>query len=523
MRSRSGSGVLSAVDHDRDGTSPGHVNADRPGWRRLQASLRGATILPLVASAAVAGCGNSAVPSTSASSSVTTSQTAAVPSSAPFVRSDTEWTTYMGDPARSGVGPSTPVAASPHRTWTAPVDGDVYAEPLVTGGSVIVATEQDSVYSLDAATGAIRWRAHLGDPVALAQLVCGNIDPNGITSTPVVDSAAGVVYAVAMLGGPLRHELFAVRLSDGGVLWHRTVDPPGTSPRVHQQRGSLNLAHGRVYFSYGGFAGDCGRYHGWVVAAPTDGASHIDAWQVPANVGGAIWAPPGPVVSTSGDVWVSTGNTLAGAGDTAGTYDGANSVMRLDPALSAPTDQWAPQNWGELNHGDIDLGSLAPALLPAGLVFVAGKEGIGYLLRDTHLGGIGGEVFKGKVCQQGGASKGAYGGAAVGAGLVLVPCKDGLTALRIDASTPSFTVAWRAAPGANSAVVAYGLVWTVAAIGPNGSQDIWNGSLTGIDPATGAVKTQLALGGIPHYAAPAAAGGSLYIAGLGKVYAVSAA
>jgi hypothetical protein len=65
------------------------------------------------------------------------------------------------------------------------------------------------------------------------------------------------VYAVGMLSGPLRHELFALRLADGGVAWHRVVDPPGALPRVHQQRGSLNLANGRVYFSYGGFAGDC--------------------------------------------------------------------------------------------------------------------------------------------------------------------------------------------------------------------------------------------------------------------------
>src|SRR3984893_2470071 len=91
--------------------------------------------------------------------------------------SPADWTTYMGDTMRSGVGPATPRAPTPHRTWTAKVDGDVYAEPLVAGLSVIVATEHDSIYALNAATGAVRWRQHLGEPVPLRLLECGNIDP----------------------------------------------------------------------------------------------------------------------------------------------------------------------------------------------------------------------------------------------------------------------------------------------------------------------------------------------------------
>jgi outer membrane protein assembly factor BamB len=437
----------------------------------------------------------------------------------PFVRSDTQWLTYMGDPARSGTGPANPTVGSPHRTWTAQVDGDVYAEPLVTGGVVIAATEHDTVYALDAATGAVRWKNHLGEPVPLADLYCGNIDPNGITSTPVLDPAAGLVYTVALLNSPVRHELFALRLSDGSIAWRRSADLPGTDPHLEQQRGSLNLVNGRVYFSYGAFAGDCGPYHGIAVAASTDGGGRLDAWQVPSNSGG-IWAPPGPVISAAGDVWVSTGNT--GTLSEAEKYDDANAVIRLDAGLSKAVDLWAPKNWVQLNNGDTDLGSLAPALLPGGIVFVAGKEGVAYLLREGHLGGIGGEVFKDTVCERRGAgSTGAYGGAAVTPGMVFVPCKDGLAALRIDASAPSFSVAWRAALGANSPVLAYGLVWTVAA-DPNGYRQVWNGTLVGLDPASGAEKARVTLGPIPHYASPAAAGGNLYVAGLGSLYAVSA-
>jgi outer membrane protein assembly factor BamB len=481
-------------------------------------SLTNATALLLL----LAGCGGP-IPTPAGSGS------AGSPSASPVLASSGgpanpaagEWSTYMADAARSGVGPASPVAGSPHRTWTARVDGDVYAEPLVTGTTVIVATEQDSVYALDAKTGSVTWRTHLGEPVPLSQLGCGNIDPNGVTSTPVLDPSAGFVYAVAILTAPLRHELFALRLSDGGVAWHRVVDPPGSDPRFHQQRGSLNLSRGRVYFTYGGFTGDCGEYHGWVVSAATSGSGPIAAWQVPSNNLGAIWAPPGPVISAAGDVWVSTGNTeLLQPDDT--LYDGSNAIIRLDPGLTGPIEQWAPRNWAFLNRLDIDLASMAPALLPGGLVFVTGKEGQGYLLRQDHLNGIGGEVFKARVCTSGGPTGGAFGGSAVGSSLIYVPCKDALTALRISPQAPSFAVAWRTDLYANSPVLAYGLLWTVAA-DVGGYRGNWRGTLVALDPGSGAVKARLPLGPIPHFPSPAAAGGALYIAGQGAVYAIMAA
>jgi outer membrane protein assembly factor BamB len=435
------------------------------------------------------------------------------------VQAGTNWTTFMGDQVRSGVGSPTPVATRAHRTWTAPVDGDVYGEPLIVDGAVIATTEQDSVYSLDAGSGAVRWRTHLGQPVPLSELVCGDIDPNGITSTPVVDIAAGVVYAVAMLDTPLRHELFALRLTDGGVVWHRQVDPAMRDPRIHQQRGALNLVHGRIYISYGGFTGDCGGYNGWVISAPATGSGALNAWEVPSAIEGGIWAPAGPVISAAGDVWVSTGNTGAGTGSTSGSWDGANAVFHLDGALSASADSWAPANWRALNITDTDLGSLSPALLPGGDVFVAGKEGVGYLLRAGHLGGVGGEAFKETACLGGGPLGGAFGGAAVSGQMVYVPCTSGLTALKVDETVPSFGVAWRSGQRANSPTLAYGLVWSVTTT--QGFRQDWTGTLVGFDAQTGAARFTVGLGPIPHFATPAAAGGSLYIGGRGTVAAVS--
>ena len=64
--------------------------------------------------------------------------------------------------------------------WTAHLDGAVYGQPLVVGGDVIAATENDSIYALSAATGKVIWRKHVGTPVPQSALHgCGDIFPLG--------------------------------------------------------------------------------------------------------------------------------------------------------------------------------------------------------------------------------------------------------------------------------------------------------------------------------------------------------
>ncbi len=80
------------------------------------------------------------------------------------------------------------------------VGGHVYAQPLFwkpkapKKGLVIVATESNNVYALDEATGKVVWQRLIGNPMPLNQLPCGNIDPMGITGTPVIDPASARVY-----------------------------------------------------------------------------------------------------------------------------------------------------------------------------------------------------------------------------------------------------------------------------------------------------------------------------------------
>lgn len=165
----------------------------------------------------------------------------------------TDWPTYHHDFARTGQDAAQPPATSITPGWSVDgLDGPVFAEPLIVGNQVIVATEGDSVFALDSTSGNLNWATNLGNPVAANQLPCGNIDPVGITGTPVADAAAGVVYVAAVLNDPIQHQLFALSLVDGSVLWQTAIDPPGSDPLVQSQRGALALSSGRVYVPFGG-------------------------------------------------------------------------------------------------------------------------------------------------------------------------------------------------------------------------------------------------------------------------------
>jgi len=400
------------------------------------------------------------------------------------------WPTYQGDPARSGVAAG-PALDDVRHAWTSPsLDGDVYAEPLVVGARVFTGTENDTLYALNASTGAIVWKTHLGTPVQSSTLPCGNIDPvSGITATPVVDPAAGLVYAAAFLS-PARHELFAVRIEDGAVAWHRPIDPPGMDPRTQQLRSALALANGRVYVAYGGLFGDCGQYHGWVATVAADGSGPLLDYRAPTVNAGGIWAPSGPAVDAHGDVYVTTGNSFSG-----GAFDHGDSVIRLSPGLEE-LGFFAPSDWPDLNAGDVDLGSVGPAILPGGRVFQIGKGGVGYLLNAAHLGGIGGQLASADVC-----AGPSFGGTAHTDDAVFVPCGDGVVALRF--AGDQLSVAWRSGRfDAGPPIVAGRLVWTV---------DLGAPALVGLDPRDGSQAVRIALDDASHFASPSSAPGCVFV------------
>jgi hypothetical protein len=315
----------------------------------------------------------------------------------------TEWPSYQGG-ALQGVLPETGASPAPRREpWASPqLDEAVWASPIVAGGQVIVATENDTVYAFDARGGADwrpRWVRHLATPVQAGSLPCGDITPvSGITSTPVADVPAQRLYVVAFQQ-PAHHVLYTLDLGTGRVQARRGVDPPGESKLTEQQRGALRLSGGTVYVPYGGLDGDCGQYHGWVVGAPT-GAGPTISFRVPVCPNGCpFWSPGGPTVGEDGDLWLTTGNSDGSSS----AFDYSNTVVRLSPQLKL-LDWFAPQDWRSLSQQDQDLGSLSPVLLPSGLALQVGKNAVAYLLHRDQLGRIGGAAAMGGAC-------GAFGAA----------------------------------------------------------------------------------------------------------------
>jgi outer membrane protein assembly factor BamB len=412
---------------------------------------------------------------------------------------DDDWPTYHHSLDRAGVAAARSSFSDLQPAWNAGgLDGPVFAEPLYVGGRVLVATENNTVYAFDATSGALAWQTHLADPVAASALPCGNIRPDvGITGTPAVDTVGGVIYAAAMVTTS-RYELYAVDLATGLVTFHRPLDAPGLDAPSAGQRGALALQQGRVYVPFGGRLGDCGNYHGQVVAASaSDPSAPLLTYTTPARRAG-MWAPGGVAVASDGTLYVATGN-----GDASGPEGRTEAVLALSPTLDE-LDAWQPSDWLALDRSDTDVGSVPPALLPdLGLIFQTGKNGQGYLLRIGSLGGVGGEVASAGV--PAGCGR-VFGGTAYAAPMLYVPCGSRVVALRVSGSPPGFTLAWRGPdetgqPTVGSPIVVAGAVFDV---------DL-SGRLFALDASTGAQRFQAQLPGQPvHFAALAYGGGRVY-------------
>jgi outer membrane protein assembly factor BamB len=289
------------------------------------------------------------------------------------------------------------------------VEGHIYAQPLYwrppgsEQGLIIAATESDLVYALDAATGRVVWRTAVGRPVPREALPCGDIDPLGITGTPVIDAMSGAVYFDAMDAsrGPPRHLLYGLRLADGSVLRGFPIDvAAGLASRginfdaaAQNQRGALALLNRRVFVPFSGHFGDCSDYHGAIVGLSVDLPHQLGAWITRASKGG-IWAPAG-LSEADGSLYFATGNT-EGARD----WGDGEGVFRVGPDLAHPIDArdvFAPSNWEQLDDDDLDIGGVTPLPLalpgsPTPLLLALGKDGKAYLLDRASLGGIGGAL-----------------------------------------------------------------------------------------------------------------------------------
>jgi polyvinyl alcohol dehydrogenase (cytochrome) len=423
------------------------------------------------------------------------------------------WTVYHGDAEGSGVATSIASVNVSSPAWTSPaLDGQLYGEPLVSGGRVYVATENDTVSALSATTGAVIWSTHLGRPVPSSSLPCGDISPTiGVTGTPVIDETRGEIFVVAdeLVSGSPAHQLVGLSTASGKTELSQDVDPAGSTPAALLQRTGLTLDAGRVVFGYGGNYGDCSTYHGWVMAVP-EGGGTAAAFAVDSAAGesqGAIWmGGAAPVVDASGNIWVTAGN--GSVYSSSHLYDDSDSVLELSPSL-ALEQYFAPSSWPSDNAHDLDM-STAVALLSDGQVVAAGKARTVYLLNGTSLGGIGGQ--QAQLADACGSD--IDGGVAVDGMTVYLPCLSGPIAVQVSDSPAGLRLLWSSSVGGGPPIVAGGLVWTIRS----------NGILYGLNPASGAVQDQATIGApANHFPTPSVGAGLLLAPSAERVVAFRAA
>lgn len=316
----------------------------------------------------------------------------------------------------AGFTPSAAANLTRDLNFDGTIVGNVYAQPLyIEGGPngpmVIAVTESNNVYALRADTGTVIWQVNVGTPAPTGACP-GNISPNGITGTPVVDLASRSLFFDAVINGsPVKHFIFSLNVDTGATNPGWPVDVNATATYngitfnsfIQEERGGLALVNGIVYVSYSGYVGDCQNYHGWVVGVHIDNPSIVGAWATTAPAGGGIWGHGG-VASDGTNMFVVTGNTF----NTGGNWMGGEAIIRLQagPVWNGPpsTDNyWAPTNWLNLDNGDTDLGGVSatvvdvPGATPSQLVLALGKDGNAYLLNRNTLGGITSAVAQASV------------------------------------------------------------------------------------------------------------------------------
>ena len=307
--------------------------------------------------------------------------------------------------------------------------GPVYAQPLFVDGQgagdlVLVVTESNDALAFDAVTGKVKWHTSpsvLGDAAPGSAFACGNIDPSGITGTPAIDLATRAMFfqTDVLAGGKTKHLVHSLSIDDGSERpgWPIDMDAvvPGFADQEQGERGGLLVLGDKVYVPFGGRAGDCTPYRGYVIGLPlsnpTPAAAVTFATQAQdaqgGGAGGGIWAPTG-LSSDGASIFFNTGNAQ-NTYPTVWSMSYTEGVFRLPPSLAFdPNDAtryFAPQDWHTLDTNDIDISGSgvlvvdAAGVTPSRLAAVLGKDHKLYLLDANNLGGISAQdgLFHGTV------------------------------------------------------------------------------------------------------------------------------
>jgi hypothetical protein len=341
-------------------------------------------------------------------------------------------TTYHNDNARTGqytqetlLTPANVNSAQFGKLFTTTVDGWVYAQPLYLpnvsiGGSthnvLYVATQNDTLYAIDADSGTIYWHlslipatgATVSSGMSGSDLVnCTDIVPEvGITGTPVIDANTGTIYVVAKskIGSNFFQYLHAIDVSTavekfgGPVSIQASV--PGTagsggilafSPLNENQRPALLLENGHVVIGWSSHC-DGPAWHGWVMSYSASSLTTQEGVYntSPNGVNSGVWMSGGGLAADAGgNIYFATGN-----GTWNGPSDLGDSIIKLGPPSGGSfplVDYFTPWNQATLSNNDEDLASGGVLLLPplangTQLLTQMAKEGELYLVNTSNMG-----------------------------------------------------------------------------------------------------------------------------------------
>lgn len=309
------------------------------------------------------------------------------------------------------------------------VDDQVDAQPLlvpalqIAGGVhdvLYVVTENNSIYALDANSGALLVQRNLGAPVP-TPLGCGNNGPNvGITSTPVIDRSSGELFLIAYLNGTVPsyqlHALNLTTLADAiapvTVAATQTLTDGTKFPfnaTYQRQRPALLMMNGNIYAGFGSFCDfQANNSRGWVLGwkaatlAPLVHAELNDsqATSPTSFFLSSVWMSGSGIAGTDNKIFFSTGNSDCNfyvspeACPSQSTYDGVTniqeSVIAMTPNLATRDSVFTPSNVFAMDIADADLGAAGVLLIPtqsngANLATIVSKDGRLFLLNRNNL------------------------------------------------------------------------------------------------------------------------------------------
>ncbi|MDB5140330.1 MAG: hypothetical protein JWR12_2246 [Mucilaginibacter sp.] len=309
------------------------------------------------------------------------------------------------------------------------VDDQVYAQPLVvsnmalgSGGRnvVFIATVNNSVYAFDGDNGTLYWKRNYtvqgmrppkntdmtGACGGQYEDFSGNI---GIVGTPVIDSAAQIIYFVARStdGTSYTQYLHAVNILNGSDMAGSPVkinptyqgNGDGSTNNLitfdaqrQNQRQGLTLLNGIVYVTFSSHC-DWGPYHGWILGYNSQSLQQQIVYNdTPDGGDGGIWeSGTGLAADAQGSIYVVIGNGTVGVGtDPTNPRNRGESALKL--SISGPTlnviSYFTPSNFQYLEDNDLDYGSMGSFLIPnSNYYFTGGKDGTLYLLNKDNMGG----------------------------------------------------------------------------------------------------------------------------------------